>query len=161
MSQTEIRTKQPTWVWAVLGGMGMIFLLLCGGIGIFLVQASPAFYATPAAPSSSLQWLVLPTPRVIEPDFTSFTTVSSVRDVLITGDLRWIGTDGGLLVLDTDTDETVHFASEHGLPSNRVTGVALGRDGMIWVGTDHGIGRYDGRQWEVYTADDGLPSEQI
>ncbi|WP_412063302.1 two-component regulator propeller domain-containing protein [Rubrivirga sp. IMCC45206] len=44
-----------------------------------------------------------------------------------------------------------------GLPSDYVQAVFQDRQGFLWLGTDAGLARYDGRRVVTFTADDGLP----
>ncbi len=41
------------------------------------------------------------------------------------------------------------FSVRDGLPQNSVQGIATDRAGYLWVGTQDGAARFDGRQWEV------------
>ena len=41
------------------------------------------------------------------------------------------------------------FGSAEGLPQNSVLALAQDRDGFIHAGTEHGLARYDGREWRV------------
>jgi ligand-binding sensor domain-containing protein len=42
------------------------------------------------------------------------------------------------------------WTREHGLPDNRVQAVRQTRDGYVWVATPAGLGRFDGRDWQVF-----------
>jgi signal transduction histidine kinase/ligand-binding sensor domain-containing protein/CheY-like chemotaxis protein len=42
--------------------------------------------------------------------------------------------------------------SANGLPQNSVSEVVQGDDGMLWVATFGGLGRFDGQEWTVYDA---------
>jgi ligand-binding sensor domain-containing protein len=66
----------------------------------------------------------------------------------------------GLLKYDGQT-WTVYDTSNSGLPSNGVTTVAAAPGGVLWVGTDAGIARFDGTKWTVYTEADGIPADYI
>jgi len=49
-----------------------------------------------------------------------------------------------------------------GLPSNTITDMVQDRDGVIWVGTDWGLCRYDDGEWSVMqTANSGLSGNEI
>ncbi len=49
-----------------------------------------------------------------------------------------------------------------GLPSNSITDIAEDSQGILWVGTNWGLVRYDGSTWTVYQAGStGLPSNVI
>jgi len=54
-----------------------------------------------------------------------------------------------------------HFGTREGLPSLSVRDVLKDRAGMLWVATDAGLARWDGRQMEVLTVYDGLPGERV
>ncbi|RYY09266.1 MAG: diguanylate cyclase, partial [Chitinophagaceae bacterium] len=54
-----------------------------------------------------------------------------------------------------------HFTTKNGLPGNNCYFLMQDRKGFIWIGTDAGISRYDGRVFENFTVDDGLPDNQI
>jgi len=57
----------------------------------------------------------------------------------------WIGTEKGLIRLDTITGDTEQFYNlTSSLPSHYITGIVRGRDDRIWVGTDAGLAVYDG-----------------
>ncbi|HRZ36301.1 MAG TPA: two-component regulator propeller domain-containing protein [Candidatus Paceibacterota bacterium] len=43
------------------------------------------------------------------------------------------------------------FTTEDGLPGNVVTAVLQARNGLLWVGTDEGLARFDGRQFLGFT----------
>lgn len=42
-------------------------------------------------------------------------------------------------------------STKGGLPSNRVYGLALGRDGAVWVATEGGVARHHQGQWQHWT----------
>jgi ligand-binding sensor domain-containing protein len=54
----------------------------------------------------------------------------------------WIATSDGLVRYDGYRWE--RFGTQHGLPSDFVRCVHVGRDGRLWVGTDRGAGVFDG-----------------
>ena len=65
------------------------------------------------------------------------------------------------------TDEwTVYNTANSGLPYNGVTGLAINKQGTIWVGTGKwlaseggGLAKFDGENWTVYNrANSGLPN---
>lgn len=57
----------------------------------------------------------------------------------------WVGTEGGLDHLDTESghvDSLHHVDGEAGsLPDDRVTAVLVDRQGTLWIGTRHGMAR--------------------
>jgi DNA-binding NtrC family response regulator/ligand-binding sensor domain-containing protein len=54
------------------------------------------------------------------------------------------------------------FTSRDGLPDMRVESTCAGVDGSIWVGTHaRGVARYDGKQFTIYSREQGLPSQGV
>jgi diguanylate cyclase (GGDEF)-like protein len=55
------------------------------------------------------------------------------------------------------------WTSEAGLPENSVQAIAQTRDGYLWVGTQEGLGRFDGMHFVTYTrhSTPGLASDSI
>src|SRR5436190_15674329 len=49
----------------------------------------------------------------------------------------------------------------HGLPSDRVRAIVEDASGAIWVGTDNGLVRYDGRNTQAFAQENALPSRRI
>lgn len=42
-----------------------------------------------------------------------------------------------------------HFNSENGLPQNSIKGIRIDRKGYIWLGTEGGLVRYDGKEFKL------------
>jgi len=42
-----------------------------------------------------------------------------------------------------------HYEMKHGLSSNTVYGIIQDEEGYIWIGTDDGLNRFDGRDFKV------------
>lgn len=54
------------------------------------------------------------------------------------------------------------YTARDGLPQLQVTALCQDRDGFLWVGTlTGGLGRYDGRRFEITDAATGLPGSSI
>jgi ligand-binding sensor domain-containing protein len=49
----------------------------------------------------------------------------------------------------------------NGLPSNYVYRTMEDKDGYLWVATDAGLGRYDGKHFQWFTTKDGLPDNVV
>ena len=47
------------------------------------------------------------------------------------------------------------------LPEDRISDIAQDRNGNIWLATDHGVIKYDGTDFQSYTAADGLLGNSI
>ena len=50
------------------------------------------------------------------------------------------------------------YTVNDGLPSNNVYRCIEDDKGFLWVATDAGIARFDGKHFQVFTTKDGLPS---
>ncbi|HWV38706.1 MAG TPA: two-component regulator propeller domain-containing protein [Vulgatibacter sp.] len=70
----------------------------------------------------------------------------------------WVGSFGnGLARMEPDGSWS-YLDTRHGLPDNRVYGLALDPDGSLWVATDAGLARLSGGGFhQVLGAGDGLP----
>jgi len=54
-----------------------------------------------------------------------------------------------------------HFGTKDGLPSNNCFYTLQDSKGYIWIATDAGVSRFDGKVFENFSVDDGLPDNQI
>jgi ligand-binding sensor domain-containing protein len=54
-----------------------------------------------------------------------------------------------------------HFNTTDGLPSNNCFYTLQDTQGYIWIATDAGVSRFDGKLFENFSIDDGLPDNQI
>jgi ligand-binding sensor domain-containing protein len=93
----------------------------------------------------------------------------AVRALLPEAGVLWAATDAGLLRWDLGTNppglERID-PRRSGLPSTRISSVARGPDGALWVGTrDRGLACFDGKSWSLYTVKNtgtsGLASDGI
>ncbi len=50
----------------------------------------------------------------------------------------------------------INYQTADGLPQNQINAIIQGEWGNILVGTQSGMGKFDGNQFEVYTSNDGL-----
>ncbi len=57
-------------------------------------------------------------------------------------------------------DSWVTFSKADGLPSDKVLCV-LATDDNVWVGTDHGLARFNNGSWTTYTHEDGLTHDMV
>ncbi|EDM36580.1 diguanylate cyclase/phosphodiesterase [Pedobacter sp. BAL39] len=54
-----------------------------------------------------------------------------------------------------------HFNAKSGLPSNNCFYTLQDSKGFIWIATDAGVSRFDGKVFENFSINDGLPDNQI
>ena len=55
----------------------------------------------------------------------------------------------------------IQYTIANGLPSNTIYDVKQDLDGFIWIATDAGLVRFDGRTFVTFTTQDGLPSNDV
>lgn len=53
------------------------------------------------------------------------------------------------------------FTVSDGLPSNNVYKCLEDKSGFLWVATDAGIARFDGKRFQVFTTKEGLPDNDV
>src|SRR5258708_16622902 len=54
------------------------------------------------------------------------------------------------------------WRQEQGLPQDTIRAIAQTTDGYLWLGTDEGLARFDGYEFEIFGKDHGgLPSNSI
>ncbi len=53
------------------------------------------------------------------------------------------------------------FTVADGLPSNHIYTCVEDSKGFLWVATDAGIARFDGKRFQIFTTKDGLPDDDV
>jgi hypothetical protein len=53
------------------------------------------------------------------------------------------------------------FTKKDGLPSNLIYTQVFDKEGVLWIGSDAGLTRFDGSTSKTYTVADGLPSNDV
>lgn len=54
-----------------------------------------------------------------------------------------------------------NFSEKEGLSSNQVYDMVQGSHGFLWIATDNGVSRFDGKRFYTYSVSDGLPSNDV
>lgn len=54
-----------------------------------------------------------------------------------------------------------HYTMEDGLPSNSIRALFHTPDGLMWIGTDAGLCRFDGKSFQTFSSHDGLSGNRI
>jgi ligand-binding sensor domain-containing protein/competence protein ComGC len=54
-----------------------------------------------------------------------------------------------------------NFNTDNGFPSSEVYAILQDKMGYMWFGTDHGVARYNGEEFTIYTTADGLADNTI
>ncbi|MBK7690167.1 MAG: histidine kinase [Bacteroidetes bacterium] len=55
----------------------------------------------------------------------------------------------------------IHYKIEDGLFSNTIYSIVQDQKGFIWISTDNGVCRFDGKQFKRYSTSNGLPDNDI
>ena len=63
--------------------------------------------------------------------------------------------------LFSQTTQTIHYTTREGLSSNSVYRTVLDKRGFLWIATENGLSRYDGRRFEIFTTASGLTDNEI
>jgi streptogramin lyase len=60
-----------------------------------------------------------------------------------------------------ETGRWHRFTVENGLAGNTVQALWDDGQGSLWVGTENGLSRYDGRTWQTFRVNEGLPDNNV
>lgn len=55
----------------------------------------------------------------------------------------------------------IHYTSEDGLPQSQVNDIIQDHEGFIWISTNGGLSRFDGKTFENYSTLNGLTDNQV
>lgn len=61
----------------------------------------------------------------------------------------------------SQTTQTIIYTTKDGLPSNSIYRTLLDKRGFLWIATDIGLSRFDGKIFKTYTTAQGLPDNEI
>lgn len=65
------------------------------------------------------------------------------------------------LVCNSQTDSLQHYGMKDGLPSETVYQCLEDDQHFLWIATDQGIARFDGRKCQVYGKKEGVPDNEV
>lgn len=76
--------------------------------------------------------------------------------------VKWIGTSNlGLIRFDEIEFKNFNINNSD-LPSNQINCAKVSNDNKVWVGTNNGLGVFDGNSWQIYnTSNSSLPNNGI
>lgn len=66
-----------------------------------------------------------------------------------------------VIQMDAQTPKYDTYTIKDGLPSNYIYGTVEDDKGFLWVATDAGIARFDGKYFQVFTTNNGLPDNEV
>lgn len=93
-------------------------------------------------------------PNVKNADYRPNYVVSMLLD---SKDRLWIGTwGGGLSLFDTRTEKFRNYTVKDGLPGNYILSIEEGPYGDLWIGSNAGLSRFDGKTFLNYSQMNGL-----
>lgn len=73
----------------------------------------------------------------------------------------WIGTWGGGLSLMENDRYVKTYTTHDGLPGNHIFMLKTDPDGNLWIGTNYGLSRFNGKDFKNWDVNDGLVSNQV
>ncbi len=77
-------------------------------------------------------------------------------------DLFWVAfSSHGLASVDVERSTWRHYTTEDGIPSMIVYSLAVDDDGVVWIGTQRGVAKYDGSSFTAYVEGSGLMDSRI
>ncbi|MDJ0841751.1 MAG: two-component regulator propeller domain-containing protein [Acidobacteriota bacterium] len=68
----------------------------------------------------------------------------------------WVGTNGGLNMIERESDKITQYLIEDGLPANNIWTIYQDQSGIIWLGTPGGLARYKDGAFQAGGAEAGL-----
>lgn len=67
----------------------------------------------------------------------------------------------GTARLVAQTTQTIVYTTKENLPSNSVYRTVIDKRGFLWIATENGLARFDGRKFETYTTSRGLTDNEV
>jgi len=93
----------------------------------------------------------------------NWAAANQIRAMLIdqNGDL-WTGGPAGIVHWDLKKNKLTVYATQGASENSNVVALSQTPDGAIWAGTfGNGLARFDGKNWQSFTTDNGLPGNYI
>jgi ligand-binding sensor domain-containing protein len=103
------------------------------------------------------RWQPMPEPR---PGWQVIRPPHEVSALAEQADIIWAGGQEGVFALDRNTGALLKKL-ELGVSLEYVRALLMDRTGVLWVGHQAGLTRYDGSVWTTYTEADGLPDKRV
>lgn len=114
-------------------------------VGTFFLQGSPIHGYVAKFNGNSWQ--------VFNRAFFNLPNNNSFRCIAVdNNNITWIGTTNNGLIRFDGSNYTIFNNTNSQVPSNNIYELEIAPDGKLWVGTDFGLGIYNGTDWTVYRA---------
>jgi ligand-binding sensor domain-containing protein len=97
------------------------------------------------------------------PQWINYTSGKLVNCVIYEDQYLWAGTYGGLVKINTLTQEKIYYdRGNSGLPDNIIRSMAIDSSGNKWIGTDAGVTVFNGTSFITYdTSSNFIPGNSI
>jgi hypothetical protein len=59
------------------------------------------------------------------------------------------------------TNQTIIYTTKEGLPSNSIYRTVIDKRGFLWIATETGLARFDGKKFRNYSTIDGLTDNEV
>lgn len=79
-----------------------------------------------------------------------------IRHIFFTGCLVLFG-----MAAFSQSTQTIFYTTKDGLPSSSIYKCVLDGHGFLWIATDNGIAKFDGKNFKTYGTVQGLPDNEI
>jgi len=103
--------------------------------------------------------------RYLNGEWIAFKDIYSFNSVTVDQQGRaWFGDDGkGIIVLNSDGSQAMKLTTAEGLPGDNVQGLVTDPMGIVWIGTDQGLAKYENGSLTVVFGKDStqLPNKYI
>jgi ligand-binding sensor domain-containing protein len=160
---TPAATQQPRrrplgWLAA-----GALLLLVLGAIAVTRLLPGVTPEAVATATGQAAEVAPSNTAAVTGPSgWTSWTAGNSIYAITVVGDNIYTGGPGGVTIWNrNDGSVAGRYTTGDGLPGAQVSSLLVDSNGVLWVGSDNGLARFDGQEWITYDQADGLDSNVI
>lgn len=94
------------------------------------------------------------------PGIDSFAQPRGVQALAVQGDVVWVGGKEGVAALDRNSGAILRKL-DCGAPLDYVRALLLDHEGILWIGHQAGLSRFDGRACTSLSAKDGLPDGRV
>lgn len=61
----------------------------------------------------------------------------------------------------SQSTQTIFYTTNNGLPSNSIYKTVLDNHGFLWIATENGLAKFDGKNFKTYTTAHGLPDNEL
>jgi len=92
---------------------------------------------------------------------TTYTSATAVKAFAPTPGCLWYANDAEVVQLGLKKKEMQTYQKLGTLPGNSVTCMAADGSGNVWVGTPEGLAVRIGKDWKVFTTDNGLVDNNV